>query len=266
MKPLPLGRLLLGSGRPKVCVPLVARDEAQIRAQAQRIQASPAEICEWRADFYEGVQDLQALGRILPLLKEMIAPRPLLFTIRTHEEGGAVQMEGAAYAGACILAAQHAQAVDVQFFVPGAKEIVRQVQACGAKAIVSSHDFEKTPGTDEMKARLRAMEEMRADVVKLAVMPQNAQDVLRLLDLTAWAKEACDCPVITMAMGELGKISRVAGEVFGSAMTFGSLGEQSAPGQLDVDTLMKVLDALSCREGGSGGEGEQDAGNKADKA
>ena len=44
-------------------------------------------------------------------------------------------------------------------------------------------------------------------------------------------------PIITMAMGELGAVTRTAGALFGNAMTFASAGKASAPGQIDVHAV-----------------------------
>ena len=51
-------------------------------------------------------------------------------------------------------------------------------------------------------------------------------------------------PVVTMSMGPKGAVSRLAGEVFGSAMTFGSTGVASAPGQVSVPELKMALEVL----------------------
>ena len=44
-----------------------------------------------------------------------------------------------------------------------------------------------------------------------------------------------------MSMGQLGMISRVTGQLFGSALTFGSAQQASAPGQLSVQVLRNYL-------------------------
>ena len=86
---------------------------------------------------------------------------------------------------------------------------------------------------------------MGADIVKFAVMPHCERDVLRLLDATLVMKEHHpSTPVITMAMGSLGAVSRVAGETFGSAVTFGTAGKSSAPGQIPADRLALILKSL----------------------
>ncbi len=93
--------------------------------------------------------------------------------------------------------------------------------------------------------RLCKMQEMEADIAKLAVMPRTERDVLTLLDATLAMKELHqDTPIVTMAMGELGVISRLAGQLFGSAITFGSVGEVSAPGQIPVEKLYEFLKDL----------------------
>ncbi len=50
--------------------------------------------------------------------------------------------------------------------------------------------------------------------------------------------------IITMSMAKTGVISRLAGEVFGSAATFGAVKKASAPGQISVNDLRTVLTIL----------------------
>lgn len=52
-------------------------------------------------------------------------------------------------------------------------------------------------------------------------------------------------PVITISMGKLGVASRLCGEVFGSAMTFASAGDSSAPRQISIDVVNAVLDSIT---------------------
>ena len=115
----------------------------------------------------------------------------------------------------------------------------------GVKVVASSHDFEKTPNVGEMVDRLCRMQRAGADLLKIAVMPKDPGDVLTLLAAT-WQMRECYAsqPVITMAMGGKGVISRMAGEIFGSALTFGSAGKASAPGQVKAEELKGVLRML----------------------
>ena len=111
--------------------------------------------------------------------------------------------------------------------------------------VCSSHDFHKTPPRAELVRRMVAMQQAGADLPKVAVMPQSRTDVLELLAATAeMADLHPETPVITMSMGALGAVSRLAGEAFGSAMTFANPGQASAPGQVSLDIVNEVLDAL----------------------
>jgi 3-dehydroquinate dehydratase-1 len=94
-------------------------------------------------------------------------------------------------------------------------------------------------------ARLRRQQELGADVLKLAMMPRDPGDVLELLHAT-WemASRYAERPMMTMSMGGTGVVSRLAGEIFGSAMSFGMIGRASAPGQVEVDRLASVLNLI----------------------
>ena len=137
--------------------------------------------------------------------------------------------------------------VDVEVFTGDeiVKKIIDGAHAAGVKVVASNHDFFKTPDKDDIVGRLRKMQDLGADIPKIAVMPQNKKDVLTLLAATEeMANEYADRPIITMSMAGTGVISRLAGEVFGSALTFGAAAKASAPGQMGVTDLKQILTLL----------------------
>ena len=122
---------------------------------------------------------------------------------------------------------------------------IRKLHKQGLKVIASHHDFYETPDREVMKMLLEQMCAGGADIVKLAVMPQNKRDVLTLLSATEeMVTDYADRPIITMSMAGTGVISRLCGEVFGSSMTFGAAKKASAPGQMGVEDLSTVLGLL----------------------
>ena len=124
------------------------------------------------------------------------------------------------------------------------KDLLRQLRR-KVTVIGSYHDFEKTPPAEDITKRLVLMRRLGADIPKMAVMPQKQEDALTLMSATLEAKKQLgSVPVITMSMGSVGLISRVAGESFGSAVTFGCMGKASAPGQIEVGQLRQVLTIL----------------------
>lgn len=142
--------------------------------------------------------------------------------------------------------------IDLEFFEASRpQKEIRRFQAMGVKVIASHHDFEATPDDCILHMLMDQMQQGGADVAKLAMMPQTMDDVIRLLKLTNDTKQKYpDLPLVTMSMGPMGVISRIAGEAFGSCITFGTDGQASAPGQLERKQLSQILDILhSAKEG-----------------
>lgn len=246
-----IGNTILGEGRPKICVPIVGRTAEKIAAQAQHAAETAADLAEWRVDFYENWQDTGAVAAQLAVVAEAMAPRPVLVTFRTAGEGGEAAISPEAYRALNLAVAESrlAAMVDVELFFGEevyTRELIAALQEKGCKVIASNHDFHATPAEEEIIRRLCLMQEYGADVLKIAVMPTCTEDVLTLLSATnRMRKQYAEQPIVTMSMSGLGAVSRLCGEAFGSAMTFGSAGKASAPGQVEIEVLKEALEALS---------------------
>lgn len=236
----------IGSGIPKIIVPIVGVTKKEIIDTARSFDSVPLDVVEWRADWFEDVFDFDQVKDVLKELRDVLGNTPILMTFRTSKEGGEKSIDPEAYAELNIKAAQtgYIDLVDVEVFTGDVivKKIINGAHGAGVKVVASNHDFDKTPLKSDIIYRLRKMQDIGADIPKIAVMPQNKQDVLTLLEATQeMAANFADRPIITMSMAGTGVISRLCGEVFGSAMTFGAAGKASAPGQIDVNDLAEVL-------------------------
>lgn len=239
----------IGAGIPKICVPIVDVTREEILAAAENIKSTKADVVEWRVDWYEDIFDFTKTEATMQALREVLGEMPILFTFRTSKEGGEKAIETEAYVELNQNAAKTGlvDLVDVEAFTGDdvVKAVVETAHANGVKVIASNHDFHKTPAKEEIVSRLRKMQELGADIPKIAVMPQNKKDVLTLLAATEeMVSEYADRPIITMSMSGTGVISRLCGEVFGSALTFGAVGKVSAPGQMGIEDLTTVLGLL----------------------
>ena len=268
MKPLTVKGVSFGEGTPKICIPITGKTEAEIFAEAELIRTLPHQVVEWRADHYNEITDHEKTDAVLRKLQELLPESVLLFTFRTHQEGGARELSEKEYLEICehVVLSGCSDLVDFELFtgcmerfllhgigneasasgpengpLPGFLELSR---AHGVPVILSSHDFQKTPEREELLIRLRTMDRLGAGIAKLAVMPNSEQDVLTLLAATREAANTLSCPVITMSMGALGAVSRVSGRLTGSCMTFGSAERASAPGQLPAGKLAEILEIL----------------------
>ena len=239
----------IGEGRPKVILPIVEHTEAAILEKAAQFSTLSADCVEWRVDWFEGFQSPAAIARCVQKLRVALRDKLLLVTFRTKAEGGEQALSHKEYLAFLhlILDTDCADLLDIEFF-PNREHLsalIEQAHQAGTAVVCSSHDFHKTPPRTEMVARLTAMQQAGADLPKLAVMPRCRSDVLELLAATAeMTDHHPETPVITMSMGALGAVSRLAGETFGSAMTFANPGQASAPGQVSLDIVNEVLNAL----------------------
>ena len=209
----------------------------------------PIHTVEWRVDFYDDVFDTEKTLATLKKLRCALGTLPLLFTFRTKKEGGEkeITMEQYTALNLAVAASGDADLIDVEIFSGDGvvKANIDGIHKAGALVVGSNHDFFATPEKDDIVSRLRKMQEMGADIPKIAVMPKSTADVLTLLAATAEMHETyADRPIITMSMSAKGVISRLSCEAFGSAMTFGAVGQVSAPGQIPVEQLRQVLDIL----------------------
>lgn len=247
--PIRIKNITIGSGIPKVCVPLTLTTRAELCKEAAAAKEAGADMIEWRADFYEHLSDIQDTMETLKTLSGILDPVPLVFTIRTKKEGGNSGISEKDYIRLNLEAARSGKAdlIDVEAF--GAEDekraLITEIHTTAAKVIASTHDFEKTDDKETLLERFRFLDATGADLLKMAVMPDEFEDVAAIMQATSrMTREFTEKPVISMAMGSIGSISRIAGENFGSSVTFATVGAASAPGQFPIKELRAMIDAL----------------------
>lgn len=242
---------IIGEGIPKVCIPLVGQTEEQILRQADMVcrtaEQGNADMAEFRGDFFEGLTDKTRLLRLLEKLKCKFSEVIFLFTVRSEAEGGERLAGDAPKVGEInrwAIESGMPDMVDIELCYDAGEvsALTALAHDNGVRVVMSNHDFSKTPAADVIVSRLRRMQDMGADVAKIAVMPENTGQVLALLEATneMYTKYA-EIPLVTISMGSLGGVSRLCGQVFGSSITFASLEQASAPGQIPADELYPVL-------------------------
>lgn len=248
-KAIHVKNLILGEGIPKICVPLTGTTKEALIKEAEEAVKAGAELVEWRADFFEGLKSPEKNMEMLRELFDTVGQIPLIFTIRTHEEGGNCQINTKDYVNLCLGAARSGMAdfIDVQVFGDEAQKqaLVEEIHRAGCRVIASSHDFEKTDDRETLLRRFQEMDKTGADILKMAVMPEEFENVAAIMQATAQMRDHyTEKPLVSMAMGSKGSISRISGENFGSCITFGTVGKASAPGQFPVEDLRIMMEAL----------------------
>ena len=230
----------------KTIVPITAKTAEQAIAQAQVIASNPnADVAEFRIDLLEFSADTQKVIALGQQLNQILKEKPLIATIRTHNEGGKMTVSDQDYEKiySDYLKKPFMQLLDIEMFrdVGSVTKLIKLAHNKNVLVIMSNHDFAKTPEQQDIENRLLKQDQMGADILKIAVMPKSKQDVFTLMNATLAVSQKSQKPLLTMSMGQLGTISRVATANMGGSLSFGMIGEASAPGQIDVTQLKQLL-------------------------
>lgn len=255
-KPIQLGgKPIAGSKFPLICAPLVGRTFDRLICELDEVLPKKPDVLEWRVDFFDEIGDATAVIAAASAIKDKAGKIPLLFTRRSVMEGGEIIALSEAqvitlYNTVC--ASNCIDLIDYEMANDPANIAQVRASACdnGILLVLSFHNFSFTPGLETLIEKFLLADQLGADVAKVAVMPRDMDDVLTLLTATYQASKKLDIPLISMSMGPLGAITRVAGSVFGSALSFAVGAASSAPGQVPIEDLNAALEILDTSMGG----------------
>jgi 3-dehydroquinate dehydratase-1 len=240
------GKPVGGGALPLICTPLVGRSREAIRAELAAVLPKKPDLIEWRADFFEAVGNTALVIDVAGGIREAAGAIPIIFTCRSAKEGGErIHLDetdvAKLYVAAC---ASHCVDIIDYELSNAAADLARLRDASrdnDVAMIMSYHNFQSTPDSAALEEKFVEAERLGADIAKVAVMPRSPEDVLTLLGATRRASEACGIPLISMAMGALGSLSRMLGWVYGSTVSFAVGKGSSAPGQIPIEDLRAVL-------------------------
>ena len=242
-EPIAAGKL------PLICIPLIGRSLADLRAELAVVLPKTPDVLEWRVDFFEPIGDVAAVIAAARDIKGEAGGIPLLFTRRSTMEGGEKIALTEDQVIALYVAVCESQTIDlVDYEMANDTANIARVRAAAQsndiRLVLSFHDFSFTPGLDALVSKFLMAEQLGADVAKIAVMPRDMNDVLTLLAATQQASQKLKIPLISMSMGPLGALTRLFGWAFGSALSFAVGASSSAPGQVPIEDLNTVLGIL----------------------
>jgi 3-dehydroquinate dehydratase / shikimate dehydrogenase len=209
----------------QICVSLTEETTAGIIDRMADL-AGIADMFEIRGDM---VLDLD----LLTILRAKT--RPLLFSCRPVAEGGRWDDTDTRRRMTLLEAVKRGfDYVDVELRSEFMDVIIEK---SGNGLILSYHDLEGTPADlDSLYFRMCGR---GADIVKIAVTPRSVADVGRLLDFAAQAARGGGKPLIAIALGPMGVITRILAGRFGAPFTYAcaSVGAEAAPGQIPADIM-----------------------------
>ena len=250
----------------KIIVPITGADEETIMKEAKTIAETEADCVEWRVDLAKGLCNVgisfmsdeplvdmysDNIEEILKRLSRILKGKELLLTIRTEFQGGEFPYNPQVYERLVCDAIKSGFLSMVDLEDSTEKDVFERIMKLAkesdVKTVVSYHDFSRTPEVDVILEKFRRIRSTGADIIKTAYWPLDPEDVAAVLLATAKFKEEDEGQheLITMSMGNLGRVSRVSGGVFGSDYTFATVGETSAPGQMPIEKVIEMMEVLN---------------------
>ncbi len=224
--------MILKKDRPLIALPV---DDKNLEETLKTVKEKPVDIIELRIDQFERF-DIDYILEKVKLVKDY--GFTLLSTVRSKEEGGA-DLSDEERLKIFQEVIPDSDIVDIELLSENInKEVIEIAKKEGKLSLVSYHDFEKTPSEDEIQSIIDKGASLSADIIKYAFFVKNTEDVGRILSVTYKNR---DKNLVAIGMGELGKLTRVAGFFFGSLISYTFIGKSFAPGQIDVDKLVEEM-------------------------
>ncbi|MBE9468877.1 MAG: type I 3-dehydroquinate dehydratase [Bacteroidetes bacterium] len=128
--------------------------------------------------------------------------------------------------------------VDINNSVDFINEVIFHVKNKNRKIIISYHNFKETPSENFINTIVDKCYTYKPDIVKVACFVNDILDNSTIFSLYNNFKN-----IISIGMGEKGKVTRIAGLSLGAPFTYASLNEyeETAPGQIDKTTLLNLF-------------------------
>lgn len=197
-----------------------------------------ADIIELRVDMFsetENVRDFFALARRKFGL-------PLLCTIRLPDEGGKKEIKERVNIYERVL--PFCSFFDIEIFSKEALYLRDLTTGSDISIIGSYHNFTHTPPLKELERIFEKGKDIGMDIIKIATMVNEEKDLETLLFFTIRHKND---KIVVLGMGQRGIPSRIINPFFGSLITYASLSEASAPGQLHLKDMVHIFKIMGLR-------------------
>ncbi len=215
----------------KTCASIAEKTPHKIK-QVLKIALKKSDYAEVRFDFLKTEQIPETLEIIKKDLSKIVC------TLRPKTEGGRFSgNEKERIAILKLIAEYNPFLLDVEFnTLKRNSSLAKYLKSTKTKLLVSWHDFKKTPSSAELKKKMNQMSKFSSNV-KIVSTAKSTDDSTRMLEL--YSKKGKN-NLISFAMGDFGRISRILCLYLGSPYTYVSLGKAVAPGQFSVDEIKKI--------------------------
>ncbi len=216
----------------KTCVSVAEKTPQKIN-QILKLALKKSDYVEVRLDFLK----IEEIPIALEIIKKDL--NRIVCTLRPKTEGGKFPGSEKERIAILKLIAEYSPfLLDIEFNTLEKNPSLRKyLKSTKTKLLVSWHDFKKTPKSSELKKKLNQMSKTSSNL-KIVSTAKSTDDSTRMLEL--YSKKGKN-NLISFAMGDFGRISRILCLYLGSPYTYVSLGRAVAPGQFSIDEINKII-------------------------
>ncbi len=221
---------------PAICASIIGEKVTSMKKDLETALEFGADILELRIDRLKSSKNWKRM------IKQEV---PTIVTNRTRREGGYFEgKEGERIESLIDAIEEGADFVDIEFSTPEKlrERVLGKAEENKVSTVMSFHDFDRVPPKAEMMRKVGKMERAGCDLAKIIGFADDADGAIRMLDFLIQASGEIEVPIIAFAMGEEGKITRLAAPLLGSPITYASIEKKAAPGQIDLPTMRGILD------------------------
>ncbi|MFO8020382.1 MAG: type I 3-dehydroquinate dehydratase [Promethearchaeia archaeon] len=241
----------------KICIaiPLFTSNREQIAPLIEEACNKEPDFLEIRFDYMDDISEISE--NFLQFLMSENQDIPYIFTFRHPSEGGQSEVSTKKQVEIVhTLINSKPQFIDIELNkeYKYLSELIAPAIDLGVNLIFSYHNFHKTPNLDELEKLIKQFEkklitEIEQDygnwkhIYKVIPTAQRFTDNLISLELCKSLSQH-GMMVVSFCMGEKGIFSRVLSLKAGSFFTYASSGEKTAPGQVNIDVVRKILSLI----------------------
>lgn len=240
-----------------ISIPIKFATTKEVRPIIDKAIKLKPNIIELRFDYISNLESL-SLDFVRDLLNIIHPHAAVIFTLRSSSEGGQLKMNLREYFKVMkMLIEVKPDYLDLEMSTHKTvlKDIIKLASQNEIKLICSYHNFEKTMNFDEsiilikdfnqkLTQELSLDSKILEDIIyKLIFTAQNFEDNLIPLKLCKELSKSKQ-KIISFCMGTLGIFSRITCVIAGSFLTYASLKEKTAPGQIHIKKIRKTYKLL----------------------
>ncbi len=219
-------------------------DEKKILNMVQKANQTGADLLELRLDAFDFKNKEKLFGIAQEIRKK--TSLPIIATLRSPKEQGRQVLKSdwndderkEIYEKLLPIV----DCIDIELSSNSINQaLIKHAHKLQKKVILSYHDFHSMPQEKEILLLVKKFKQLSGDIFKIAGLANSWEETIRFLYTCSRLNSINR---IFIAMGEIGKFSRIAGFCFGSCLTYGSLSQKTAPGQIPIATLSRQLKML----------------------